>query len=188
LAKLSNKYHFRLIHISTDCIFSGLKGNYAENDTPDATDLYGKTKLLGEINYKNAVTIRTSVIGHEVSTTQGLLDWFLSQSGVVKGFEKAIFSGLTNIELAKIIYKTIIPNYNLKGIYHISGETISKYRLLLIIKKIYNMKNIVIISEKKKKINRSLNSNYFKNETGYKSPAWLKMIKEMHKYYYDFKN
>ena len=178
LANFSDKYNFRLIQISTDCVFEGLRGNYSEKDLPDAKDLYGKTKYRGEvINYSNVITIRTSTIGHEIQTKYGLLEWFLMQKECY-GFCKAFFSGLTNIELAKIIRDLIIPNEHLNGLHHVGGYSISKYNLLMKINEIYK-KNIVINKENHFKINRSLNSKKFKTLTRYIPKGWDDLIEEM---------
>ena len=130
LQQLCLQLDIRLIHLSSDCVFSGDKGFYSEQDNPDPIDIYGKSKLLGELDYENTITIRKSVIGHEISSKNGLLEWFLKQEGEVKGYKKAIFSGITVLELAKIIDMHIIPNQNLRGVYHVSGQSISKYNLL----------------------------------------------------------
>lgn len=168
----------RLIHFSTDCVFSGTKGNYKETDLPDAQDIYGRSKLLGELSCSNTLTLRTSLIGHELQTKHSLLNWFLDQKKSVKGYKNAIFSGLTTLEIAKILDKFIIPNKNLEGLYHLSGETISKYDLLNLIKKVYKH-NVKININRNVKINRSLNSNSLQQITGYKPSSWNKIIKEM---------
>ena len=175
LKEICAEYGSRLIHISTDCIFSGNKGFYNENDLSDAHDLYGKTKFLGEISNKSTITLRTSVIGYELNSNYQLLNWFLSQETSVRGFSKAIFSGVTTLELAKIIEKFIIPDCSLSGIYHISSESIDKYSLLNIIKKIYK-KEIKINKDSENIIDRSLNSSKFRNETGYKPLSWEEAI------------
>jgi dTDP-4-dehydrorhamnose reductase len=178
LANLSNKYMARFIHISTDCVFSGSKGNYAENDVSDADDLYGRSKLLGEVNHSNAITLRTSIIGPELIGCHSLLNWFLSQNKDIKGFKKAIFSGFPTCEIARIIDEYIIPNSDLHGLYHVSSEPISKLDLLLLVKNIYN-KNIKIIPDEAIKIDRSLDSSLFRKATGFYPKPWKLMIKEM---------
>jgi dTDP-4-dehydrorhamnose reductase len=179
LAKIVNSQKkIRLIHFSTDCVFSGAKGNYKETDLPDAQDIYGRSKLLGELSCSNTLTLRTSIIGHELQTKHSLLNWFLDQKKSVKGYKNAIFSGLTTLEIAKVLDKFIIPNKNLEGLYHLSGKTISKYDLLNLIKKVYKL-NIKININRNVKINRSLNSNSLQQSTGYKPNSWNKIIKEM---------
>ena len=168
----------RFIHFSTDCVFSGSKGNYLATDLPDVQDIYGRSKILGELTYANTLTLRTSIIGHELQTKYSLLNWFLSQKKSVKGYKNAIFSGLTALEIAKVLDKFIIPKKNLSGLYHLSGNAISKYDLLNLIKSVYK-KDIKIIIDKNVKINRSLNSNLLQKQTGYKPSNWTKLIQEM---------
>ena len=180
LANLQKKVRF--IHLSTDCVFSGTKGKYKETDFPDAQDIYGRSKLLGELTYPNTLTLRTSIIGHELKTKYSLLNWFLSQKRPVKGYKNAIFSGLTALEIAKLLDRFIIPNKKLNGMYHLSGNAISKYDLLNIIKRVYK-KDIKIIIDKNIKINRSLNCNLLQKKTGYKPRNWTKLIQEMFEFY-----
>jgi dTDP-4-dehydrorhamnose reductase len=179
LAELCARYHARLIHISTDCVFDGQKGNYTETDISDAEDLYGRTKFLGEVDYPHAITIRTSIIGHEVKTKVGLVEWFLSQKSNVKGFTKAIYTGFPTTEMARIIADYVIPNPTLSGVYHISSESINKYELLKIIKEEYD-KDIEIEPFDEFVIDRSLNSEKFRSATGYMPPSWSEMITEMY--------
>ena len=170
----------RVIHISTDCVFSGKKGQYIESDISDAEDLYGRSKYIGELNeFENAVTLRTSIIGHELSTNKSLVDWFLSQETKVKGFRKAIFSGLPTIELAQVIEKFVIPNVDLKGLYHVSAAAINKFELLNLVAEVYE-KKIEIVPDDELVIDRSLNSSRFAAATGYKAPAWPELIKKMY--------
>lgn len=183
LSELANENNkIRFIHFSTDCVFSGTKGNYSENDITDAKDIYGNSKLLGEVNSSNTLTLRTSIIGHELETKYSLLEWFLSQKKSIKGYKKTIFSGLTTLEISRVLREYIIPNKKIKGIYHLSGRPISKYDLLKIIKKTYK-KKVKIMPDTKIKINRSLNSNLFQKATGYKPSTWNKLIQEMHDFY-----
>ncbi len=174
---LSTEFNFKLIQISTDCVFSGSKGFYTENDIPDATDDYGISKSLGEIYNNNNLTIRTSCIGHE-NHKHGLLEWFLNQEHECMGYKNAIYSGITSNHFSEIIEKILIYHLHLNGIVHISSEPISKYDLLLLIARIYN-KNIKIIPDDKIKINRSLDSTKFKNLTKFKFKNWYQMISEM---------
>lgn len=169
----------RLIHVSTDCVFAGSKGNYAEADTPDAVDVYGKAKHLGEVDYPHAITLRTSTIGHELQSAYGLLEWFLSQQGSCKGFNRAIFSGLPNTEFARVVRDVVIPRPELHGLYHVGAEPIGKYELLRLIAKTY-AKQIEIVRDDEFSIDRSLNSARFNQETGYKPAAWPELIQAMH--------
>lgn len=173
--------NIRLIHFSTDCIFNGKKGAYKDSDICDADDFYGQTKYLGEVGNKNTLTLRTSIIGHEVNSNLSLVDWFLSQDNEVKGYSNAIFSGFTTNELATIIIENILPK-NISGIRNLSAHPISKYKLLKLIKNIYK-KNINIIPCDKVQIDRSLVSDTLIKEINYERKEWELMIEEMNKFY-----
>ncbi|QWD28828.1 SDR family oxidoreductase [Polynucleobacter paneuropaeus] len=181
LAHLCKLAGARMIHVSTDCVFSGTKGNYLENDFPDATDIYGKSKVLGEVNYPNTITLRTSTIGHELAGKHGLLDWFLSQKVSCKGFAQAIFSGLPAVVFAEVIRDFVIPNDKLSGLYHVAARPINKYELLGLIAKSYQ-KDIEITRDNSFRIDRSLNSDRFRLATRYEPPSWPELIKVMHAY------
>ncbi len=183
LAEISREFNIRLIHISTDCVFSGAKGLYVETDLSDANDFYGRSKALGEVLYGNTLTIRASTIGHELSTNYGLLNWFLLQNKKCKGFKNAIFSGLPTVVLAQVILEYILDNKNLKGLYHIAGEPINKYDLLKLIADVYH-KEIVIEMDESFVIDRSLDSRKFNEATGFKAPSWLELIQTMFNYQY----
>ena len=176
---ICQKINSRFIQISTDCVFSGARGYYSEKDFTDPQDIYGRSKLLGEINKQGAITLRTSIIGHSLISKHGLIDWFLNQEYKIKGYKKAIFSGLTTFELSKIIIEYIIPDFKLNGIYHVSSSPISKFDLLNLVRKVYK-KSIEIYSDDSLVINRSLNSQRFKNITQYSPPSWEQMINEMY--------
>ena len=169
----------RLVHMSTDCVFTGSKGMYTEQDVTDAQDLYGVSKRLGEVDYPNAITLRTSIIGHELNGNRGLIDWFLSQEGTVRGFNRAIFSGLPTIEIGCLIRDYVIPNPDLTGVYHVSAEPISKYDLLSLVAEIYG-KDIQIMQDNEFKIDRSLDSSRFRQVTGFSPAAWPELIRSMH--------
>jgi dTDP-4-dehydrorhamnose reductase len=169
----------RLIHFSTDCVFSGVRGRYVESDVPDAADMYGRSKLLGEVDYPNALTLRTSLIGHELNSSRSLVDWFLSQGGSVKGYQRAIFSGLPTVEIARVIHEYVLPNPALRGVYHLSVDPISKFDLLSLVAKVYK-KNIEIIPDDSVVIDRSLDSTRFRETTGFKPKPWPQLIQEMH--------
>lgn len=169
----------RLIHVSTDCVFSGLKGNYSERDVPDALDIYGKSKYLGEVSYPHTVTLRTSTIGHELHSTHGLLEWFLCQHGHCKGFSRAIFSGLPTIVFSQVVRDFVLSRRELTGLYHVSATPINKLELLRLIAKLYG-KKIDLIPDDSFVIDRSLNGSRFSYETGYVAPDWEEMISLMH--------
>ena len=171
----------RLIHMSTDCVFSGSKGGYLESDFADAKDLYGRSKFLGEVDYPNAITLRTSIIGHELSGHRSLIGWFLAQEGKVKGFKRAVFSGLPTVELARVIKDYVIPDTNLRGLYHVSAEPINKFDLLTLVAKAYG-KQIDIEADEDFVIDRSLDSRRFKEATGYRPAPWVELVNSMQKF------
>jgi len=171
----------RFIHVSTDCVFSGAKGNYVEGDAADATDVYGKTKFLGEVNAPNAVTLRTSTIGHELQSTYGLLEWFLSQKDRCKGYGRAIFSGLPSVAFAQVVRDVVIPKPELTGIFHVGAEPINKYDLLTLIARTYG-KSIEIDRDESFVMDRSMNVQRFRDATGYVAPGWPELITLMHNY------
>ena len=179
--QLSSKHNFKLIHFSTDCVFDGNDGLYKENDIPLPQDFYGISKLLGELKTKNTLTIRTSIIGHELESTYSLVNWFLSSKNSVKGFTNAIYSGFPSVELARIIHKFIIPNKSISGIYNLSSNPISKYELLKIISKQYKHE-IDIVKDNKIVIDRSLDATRFNMRTKYVCPSWPKLIEDMYEF------
>lgn len=178
LASLCTLIGARLIHVSTDCVFSGLKGKYTENDSTDAVDVYGKSKALGEVDSPHVITLRTSTIGHEFQSNHGLLEWFLSQEDSCKGFVRAVFSGMPSIVFAQVIRDVIIPQKSLSGLYHVGADPINKFDLLQLISRIYK-KDINILRDEKLVIDRSLDSTKLKLATGYIAPEWPEMIKLM---------
>ncbi len=178
LARLCDLVGARLVHVSTDCVFSGVKGHYAESDMPDAQDLYGRSKLLGEVDYANAVTLRTSIIGHELNGAQGLVEWFLAQHNRVKGYRKAIFSGLPTVELARTIRDHVLTQPHLRGVYHVSAAPINKFDLLVLVAQVYG-KKIEIVPDDQVSLDRSLDSSRFRAETNYEPDDWPLMIERM---------
>lgn len=179
LYQICQAKRIRLIHISTDCVFSGTKGDYREDDPSDAEDIYGKTKYLGEVNGAGALTIRTSLIGRELASTNNLLEWFLAnQGGRVQGFTNAIFSGFPTIHLSSIIADIITEHQNLSGVYHISSEPISKFKLLTLVKKTMEL-NIEIEEYPDFHCDRSLDSTLYRKETGFTPPSWEEMVDEL---------
>ncbi len=179
LARLCALSGARLIHVSTDCVFAGRKGLYLESDLSDAEDLYGKSKYIGELHdVPHAITLRTSIIGHELNSNHALVDWFLSQEGSVKGFTKAIFSGLPTVELARVMKEFVIPHPQLNGLYHVAAEPIDKFRLLSLVAAEYG-KQIEIRADDALAIDRSLDGSRFRNATGYVAPSWPELIRRM---------
>jgi dTDP-4-dehydrorhamnose reductase len=181
LARLCALVDARLVHISTDCVFSGRRGNYQESDVADAEDLYGRSKLLGEIVAAPAVTLRTSIIGPELGSAHGLIGWFLSQPGPVRGFTRAVFSGLPTVELARVIHDIVVPNTDLTGLYHVSAESITKFDLLVRVARIYG-RAIEIWPDDAVAIDRSLDSTRFRAATGYTPPGWDDLVAAMHRF------
>jgi dTDP-4-dehydrorhamnose reductase len=178
LAQLCGVAGARLVHISTDCIFSGAKGAYIETDMSDAKDLYGRSKYLGEVDYPHAITLRTSIIGHELNGGHSLVEWFLAQQGCVKGFRRAVFSGLPTVELARVIRDHVISHPELHGVYHVSAAKINKFDLLTLISNVYG-KKIDIAIDDNFIIDRSLDSTRFRAATGYQPQPWPELVRRM---------
>lgn len=169
----------RLIHVSTDCVFSGEKGGYVESDLPDPVDTYGRSKLLGEPATPGALTIRTSMIGRELATSHGLLEWFLAQSGgSVRGFRRAVFSGPTTPVLSRAIADVIERHSELDGLYHLSAEPISKHDLLVKLRDAFAL-DVEIAPDDSVVIDRSLDSSRFREAAGWQPPTWLEMVAEL---------
>jgi dTDP-4-dehydrorhamnose reductase len=181
LARLCDVAGARLIHMSTDCVFSGVRGMYREQDVSDAKNLYGRSKYLGELDYPHTVTLRTSIIGHELSSAHGLVGWFLAQQGPVKGYTRAIFSGLPTVELARVMRDFVLPNADLRGLYHVSAEPINKFELLKLVAQAYG-RTIDITPDDKLVIDRSLDSSRFRETTGYQPPSWPELVRRMHEF------
>lgn len=180
LARLCAVAGARLIHVSTDCVFSGGKGNYLESDLSDAEDLYGKSKYIGELHdLPHAITLRTSIIGHELGSNHALVEWFLSQEGPVRGFGKAIFSGLPTVELAHVMKDYVISRPELSGLYHVAAAPIAKLELLQLVAARYG-KQVEIRPDDALVIDRSLDGSRFREATGYQAPEWPELIRRMH--------
>lgn len=172
----------RLVHISTDCVFSGSKGGYVEGDRTDAADLYGQSKLWGEVtDSPHAVTLRTSIIGHELGSSNGLLGWFLAQQEEVKGFSRAIFSGLPTVELARVIRDHVLPRPDLAGLYHVSTAPIAKLELLRLFAAAYG-RDLSIVPDDALVIDRSLASARFRAATGYEPAPWPDQVAAMRRF------
>jgi dTDP-4-dehydrorhamnose reductase len=178
LARLCAVSGARLVHVSTDCVFSGRKGQYNEGDIPDAEDLYGRSKLLGEVDQPHAVTLRTSIIGRELTSRVGLVEWFLASRGRVRGFTNAIFSGLTTSELARVIAERVLPARDLHGVWHVSSSPIAKHALLVLLRDAFQS-DTEIEPDPTLRIDRSLDSSRFRTATGYRAPEWTEMVEEL---------
>jgi dTDP-4-dehydrorhamnose reductase len=169
----------RLVQISSDGVFSGARGGYSEDDLPDATDIYGISKLLGEITEPHAITLRTSIIGHELQSRGGLLEWFLSQQGQCRCYTRAIFSGFPTIVLADLVRDVVIPRPNLHGVYHLATQPISKFDLLSMVAARYG-KNIELIPDHRENPDRTLVAARFEKATGYVAPDWPTLVDVMY--------
>lgn len=180
LARLCGVAGARLVHVSTDCVFSGAKGNYTESDPSDAKDLYGRSKYLGEVDYPHAVTLRTSIIGHELGgSAHGLVGWFLAQDQRVKGYRRAVFSGLPTVVLARVIRDHVLTRHDLRGVYHVAAAPINKFDLLTLVAEIYG-KNIQIDPDDAVQIDRSLDASRFRERTGFVADGWTDLVRQMH--------
>jgi dTDP-4-dehydrorhamnose reductase len=179
LAESCSRKNVKLISISTDCVFSGNRGNYSETDRPDPEDQYGRTKLLGEVEAPN-LTIRTSIIGPQIQGEYSLLEWFLRQrGGKIKGYRKAIFTGWPTVVLAEIVAKIISEHRDLTGVYHVASQPISKFDLLSLINERFRL-NVEIEPDDEFDCNRSLNGDRFQTKTGIVAEPWNELVQRMH--------
>jgi len=179
LAGLCRATGVRLIHISTDCVYSGGKGMYKEADVSDATDLYGRTKFLGEVSGTNCLTLRTSIVGRELESENGLIEWFLrADQKEVRGFRRAIYTGLSTIAFVRVLELVIEASRELTGVYHVSSDPINKYDLLLLVRDAFGVSTKIVPADTPA-IDRSLDSRYFRQEMSYTPPSWVDMIEEM---------
>lgn len=179
LAELCGSNGIRMVHMSTDCIFSGRTGFYDEQAISDAEDLYGRSKFLGEVNQAHVVTLRKSTIGLELGGAHGLVEWFLAQQGTIRGFSKAIYSGLVSTELARVIERLLVDFPDMSGIWNVASEPISKYDLLMQLSERLGRRDIVIEPYDDFACDRSLNGAAFCRETGYIAPSWAQMLDEL---------
>ena len=179
LAQLCHLRGVRLVQMSSDGVFRGTRGRYTEDDLPDATDPYGIAKLLGEVDGPGAITLRTSIIGHELRSRTGLLEWFLSQGEECRCYTRAVFSGFPTVVLAQVIRDVVLPLPDLHGIYHLATRPISKFDLLQLVARRYGT-STRIIPDEKVIIDRSLSADRFARATGYVPPEWPVLIDAMH--------
>ncbi len=181
LAEMCKGWGGRLIHFSTDCIFSGNSGGYRENDFAGANELYGRTKFLGEVATKNALTLRTSIIGRELWHFTSLLEWFLSQNHKkVRGYRKVFFSGVTTNWLAELVAKLIENDAGLSGLYQVASQKISKFDLLCLLRQAYDL-DIEIVPDDELHCDRSMVGEKFAQETGYRCPTWPELVAQLAK-------
>jgi dTDP-4-dehydrorhamnose reductase len=181
LASICTSQGARLVHVSTDCVFSGRKGAYTEEDTPDPVDLYGRSKLLGEVGESPALTIRTSIVGRELHGAHGLVEWFLGQNGgTVRGFTRAVFSGWSTAALARAVGDVIERRPTLTGLWHVASTPIAKYDLLCQLRDAFDL-DVAIEPDDEFACDRSLDGSRFAVETGIVAPAWSEMVDELHR-------
>ena len=177
LADLCQAQGARLIHLSTDCVFSGNRGHYTEDDLPDPVDLYGRTKLLGELDRPGCLTLRTSIVGWELKHRAGLLEWFASQRGqTIKGYRNAIYSGVSTVVLARLIGDLLENHPALSGIYHVASQPIAKYDLLVRLRDALGWYDITIKPDDAFQCDRSLVGARFEAATSWQAPDWDEMI------------
>ena len=182
LAILAADLKAKLIHFSTDCVFDGRTGRYSDDASPNATDIYGRTKALGEITDNNALTLRSSFIGKELRDGTELLEWFLSQADVVRGFKNAIYTGLTTLELCRVVEKLLLNYPDASGLYNVSSDPITKFDLLKLSGEKMH-RNVTVIPDESFYCDRSLHSERFRKDFGYTPPAWTKMVEELKQEY-----
>jgi dTDP-4-dehydrorhamnose reductase len=179
LAAICRAARARLIHISTDCVFSGLRGSYSEDDVPEASDLYGRSKLLGEVTGPGCITLRTSIIGLELKRRKSLIEWYLAARGPIPGYTRAIYSGLTTIELARVIRLLIERFRDCEGLYHVVAEPISKYEILRQLTGILGRTDVSVVPEDSFVCDRSMRGERFEKATGYRAPSWDQLLREL---------
>ena len=180
VAAHARKVGARLVHVSTDCVFSGEAGGYDEDAVPDARDVYGRSKLLGEVTGPGAVTLRTSIIGPELGTQHGLLAWFLAQRGRVPGYRRAFFSGLTTLALADVIEQVLTGHPDLEGLWHVAGPRIAKLDLLGKLADAYGLA-VELVPDDRVVVDRSLDGRRLEDRTSIHVPDWDTMIATMHR-------
>ena len=178
LARLCAVAGARLVHFSTDCVFSGRKGLYRESDPPDPVDTYGRTKLLGEVGAPH-LTLRTSIIGLEQGRRQGLVEWFLASRGPVKGYRRAVYSGLTTLEMARLVDRLLVAHPDLAGLFHVASAPIDKFTLLSRLARVLGRQDVQVEPVDEPACDRSLCADAFASATGYQPPAWDEMLREL---------
>jgi dTDP-4-dehydrorhamnose reductase len=179
LALLCKAAGARLVHMSTDCVFSGRRGNYTEGDVPDAEDLYGRTKFLGEVSEPGCVTLRTSIIGLELSHKRSLIEWFLAQKGEIQGFTRAIYTGLTTAEMSRVIEWVLVQHPDLSEVWQVASEPINKYDLLTRFSRVLGRDDVSVVPDDSVRIDRSLSAVAFEKATGYHARGWNEMLEEL---------
>ncbi len=179
LAEVCQAAGARLVHLSTDCVFSGAKGRYVESDPPDPKDLYGRTKLLGEVDAPHVLTLRTSIIGLELGRAGSLIEWFLAQRGAIRGYRRAIYSGLTTIEMSRAIERLVTEQPGLHGLWHLASEPIDKHDLLTRLSRLLDRRDVEISPDDAFVCDRSLDASALRARTTYRVPGWDAMLAEL---------
>ena len=179
LNELCHEIGARLVHLSTDCVFSGRRGRYRESDPADPLDLYGRSKLLGEVAETPGVTLRTSIIGLELQRRSALVEWFLAQRGAVRGFRRAIFSGFTTREMVRIVERVLVDGAVTRGVWHVAAAPISKYDLLAELARRIPRTDVELVADDDFVCDRSLDGSAFEQATGYRPPSWDAMLDEL---------
>lgn len=179
LAVLSKTAGARLVQMSTDCVFSGRRGKYTEQDPADAEDLYGLSKYLGELHEPHCVTLRTSIIGTELARRHSLVEWFLAQRGAIAGYKRAIYTGFTTIEMARIIERVLVRHADVSGVWHVASLPISKFDLLSKLSGFLGRSDVTIKPDEEFRCDRSLSGARFNAHTGYEPPGWDEMLQEL---------
>lgn len=179
LAEWARAWSGRVIHFSTDCVFSGLRGSYTEEDPSDAQDLYGRSKFLGEVVAENTLTLRTSMIGREIEEHRSLLEWFLAQRGSsVRGYRRVIYSGVTTNHLADLVTTIIRDHPELSGLFQVVSSPISKYELLCLLRDAYSA-DIVVEPDDREVSDRSMCGDKLRRAIGYVAPSWPDLIQQL---------
>jgi len=179
LALLCRAAEARLVHLGTDCVFSGRRGHYTEADEPDAHDVYGLTKLLGEVDDGTALTLRTSIIGLELKGGTSLVEWFLAQQGQVRGFTGAIYTGVTTMELSRLIDRLLSKEPELTGRWHVASTPISKHDLLRDLARLLHRSDVEVVPDDSFACDRSLDASALREAVGYVAPTWDQMLAEL---------
>jgi dTDP-4-dehydrorhamnose reductase len=179
LAQLCRATGARMVHVSTDCVFSGRTGGYRESDEPDARDVYGLSKLLGEVDDGAALVLRTSILGLELGSRRSLVEWFLASTGTVAGYRQAVYSGLTTLELARLIERLLCRHGQLAGLWHVAADPISKYDLLRRLAGALGRTDVEVVPDDSVACDRSMRADRLAEATGYRPPSWADMLTEL---------
>jgi dTDP-4-dehydrorhamnose reductase len=179
LAALAKTMRARMVHFSTDCVFRGDAGPYAQDFPSDATDVYGRTKFLGEVGGPGAVTIRSSIIGLELKTKASLVEWFLAQTGTLRGFTECLYTGITTQAMARLVGRLLTDWREVDGVWQVASEPIDKDTLLRKFSQLLGRDDVEIVADDSVKVDRRLEGHAFVERTGYQVPSWDAMLAEL---------